>query len=436
MKHMSTVSKSDLVRDYAAVLRGFGLSREGLGAPHDGDGDLSPGAVEQDLEVSRPEGLFDRLRGVLARSDRGIQAPREYWSQAPAFQLSEVLEPFGYDVSFEPVGDDVDEQFRIVLRGGPTTGTREMTFSYPDSEHGTDNYPALVHAVETRLLPEPDLRFVRLSDDGDDPWRFVLVERGRLAKLRKVYGDRVEVFDRPLLAADQPADFAIGDDAPDAPRRDGPAEEVRSLVADGEIDDVFERIERTAATQPVGGTAEADAGDVDHETSQLIRSVDIDREGAAAMGDVSRERIDEFLDAEDEGVATDPSSFEWLSSGASSDPAPDTGDGRLSEQVAQALFPDEDPERRAASAPQSSPDREESAPQLKGADRAFGDLELSSAEDDTEESTETLDTGSDLDDAADDEWQLHDDSSTFPQKSDEETEGNVRRLTDAIRRLL
>jgi len=281
---MNASSSPALAERYVDVLEGFGLSRTDLDEPHESEGPLTPETVRWDLELDDPDGAYACLQQALARSRRGIEAPRRYWSQAPAFQLNDVLEPYGYEVSFEAPGGGefgaVEDRFDVDLADGETT--ERMTFVYPDGPYGDDNYPALAHAVERRLLPGEDLRFV-LLEGHEDAWRFVLVERDDLSTVREAFGPRVEVFGRPLLAGDQPADYVddVGGTDPSDPV-EGPGAGLvggfDSVVAASGIDDVFESIEREVATEPVVPGAES-GPEVGEEVHEIITSV-----GGAATG--------------------------------------------------------------------------------------------------------------------------------------------------------
>ena len=173
--------------DREAVLRGFGLPPEE--ARDDG---ASDGPADR-----------DRVVRSLADSTRGIRAPRRYWTPTAASQIDDALDPFGYDLSFEPLDDRgiaPGDPFRIVLES--RHWTRRIRFRSPDGGRATDDYAALVGAVDAELLPD-SLRMVRLVDDGDH-WQFLAVRPVDLLRMRDRYGERVAVGGRPLLAAHQP----------------------------------------------------------------------------------------------------------------------------------------------------------------------------------------------------------------------------------------
>lgn len=300
---MNASSSPDLAETYADVLRGFGLTRSEIGEPHADEGPLTAETIRWDVNLEEADQAYELLRGTLVRSDRGIEAPRRYWSQAPAFQLNDVLAAFGYEVAFEAPGggafESADEAFDVVLFEDGTEHDR-VTFGYPDGPLGEDNYPALVHAVRTRLLDDHDFAFVLLSEP-EDAWRFVLVEESDLERPRSEYGPRVEVFGRPLLSEDQPVDYfensgIVDPEGVDDGDTGGFVGGLDSVVAASGIDDVFESIEREAATEPVAPTRET-PGDLDEDVQALITN----SEGPAGVAsptvrDVSDDRLDAVVD--------------------------------------------------------------------------------------------------------------------------------------------
>ena len=258
---MSLDAQSDPHTVYATVLRGFGLTRSELPPPHDGEGEVTPEGVGRDLVAAGTTDPYERLVQSIAHSEHGVAAPRHYWSEAPAQHLATPLSAFGYEFGLKTKPDGDGRTVAAVLRTDATT--QRTTFTYPDDGDGADTYPALVHAIEERLLPAAGPTFVRLADDGD-AWRFALVERWRLAELQERFGDRIEVFGDPLLAAYQPADMAGEGDRP------GHVDSVS--VPTEPLDDAFEHVRGAAVTDPV--TAQNGAHDL---------QVDLDRETAAAL---------------------------------------------------------------------------------------------------------------------------------------------------------
>ncbi|WP_435349526.1 hypothetical protein [Haloarchaeobius sp. HRN-SO-5] len=199
---MTDRDRRDRLTEYVAVLRGFGLTDDEILGAHDlelvPDGFDLAEYLAHEFDLGDERALYRRLHEALAGSVRGIDADREYWSHAPAAQLDEACGTHGWQVDL--TGDDP----LTVSVTTPDGETRRATFEYPESSLGEHNYPALAAAVESLL----DGLTLALLSDVDGRWRFVVVEPDLLADLRDRYGERVRVFRRPLLRAEQPADFA------------------------------------------------------------------------------------------------------------------------------------------------------------------------------------------------------------------------------------
>lgn len=250
-------SPDDDLAEYLEALRGFGLPdaeiRERHGDRSLAEGDALQSAIDQVTDDDPTlEGLYDRLHATLAESSRGIDATARYWNRVPAVQVGEVLSEYGYRLSIE-LGESASSPFTVALTD-PEGRTDEHRFSYPEGPLGEDNYPALVHAIETELLERPDLTFVLLTDRGRR-WRFVLVETDDLTELRERYGDRITVFDRPLLRGTQPVDFADG--APASEVREGADDADSSLGGSRSVSSKDEAA--TEADGPSFGGLAADA---------------------------------------------------------------------------------------------------------------------------------------------------------------------------------
>ena len=52
----------------------------------------------------------------------------------------------------------------------PSGNVRDLSFSFPAHDLGSENYPAILDAIETTVLDGAPLTFVRLSDESR--WRF------------------------------------------------------------------------------------------------------------------------------------------------------------------------------------------------------------------------------------------------------------------------
>ncbi len=444
---MDTSTGIELSAECAILLRGFGLEGEDLDGPLAADGIITPEEIADGTSPDSPAEMYDSLQETLARSARGIESQLRYWNRAPAYQLSDVLAPLGYEVEF-PDEPGSDESFGVVLTGDDRR--RRMTFSYPDTEYGDDNYPALVDAVERRLLPDDELTFVLL--DRDDAWWFVLVERERLETLRERFGRRIRAFDRPLLAERQPSDFAAAK-SPSERLSAGigdPTDE--GVVVESGIDDAFERVEREAATQPV--RPDSSGEDIDEEVRALIGTGD-----APTVTDVSDATLEDLVEKDaDDRLVFDASG---PAPAASEDPTleldldaddPDRSqppDRRgadrqcgLSEQVAETLFPDDekwgqspdDDEKRERARDDERRDRsrgEGDTPVYTAADPATGDGADASGSPDAADRAPDPSGDAGPADAAD----------GGPDRSDEvdddaDRPSSIRRITDSIRRLL
>lgn len=291
----------DIAGIYTNVLRGFGLTRSDLADRPPERGPLTTGPGRWERTMDGQAEAYVLFQDTLARSVRGIEAPRHYWRQAPAFQLSDVLAPYGYDVTFQALGggefEAATDPFEIVLADGQRSN--ETAFTYPNGHYGEDNYPALVQAIETRLLPRDDLTVVLLAGQPN-AWQFVVVDREDLAELRAAYGPRIDVFDRPLLDDGYPAEYleeglntrATADGEPSSTGR---VPRFDCVVAADNSDDDVEPIERNPATEPSVPTAALtpDASDTEDEG---IHGVDTAGDvGTTAVRDVSDNRPDDVL---------------------------------------------------------------------------------------------------------------------------------------------
>ncbi|WP_435332578.1 hypothetical protein [Haloarchaeobius sp. TZWWS8] len=213
------VETENLLSHHITILRRCGLSDPeicevyGVTDPPD---DVTPEVVVQrsfDGDVT-PRNLYDQTHRVLATSSRGIDVPREYPDSAVPQQLDTVFGRFGFSIHFldgsgDPIGPGADpvQPFRIALED-PNGNQRTTTFEYPESSLGSNNYPALIAAVQNDLLDGVPLTFAMLSNWEADRWRFVLFESDRLDALEKHYGTGIQCFGEPLLHDERPADLA------------------------------------------------------------------------------------------------------------------------------------------------------------------------------------------------------------------------------------
>ncbi|WP_435320201.1 hypothetical protein [Haloarchaeobius sp. TZWSO28] len=328
---------SDDVRDVvvcADVLGGFGVSTDAVRQQEDVPGRALEDIIADSLDGSEHPAEF--VRRTIVRSDRGIDAPARHWRHAPQVQLSAVFEALDWAAELRDAhGRRLDEEgfadlpWTISLTDANGI-TREAAFEYPDTPLGDDNYPALIHAVNTRLLYGLGVEFVQLSE-GTDRWRFALVETDELARLRDQFGLRVTVFDRPLLSAPQPPAY-LPDEGGDVPLPD--------WVTAG---DEGPRLGRDRAdTADVVSSVETDVDAVLEESGASEAADESDQESAAPFidfveSDTAQEPVDESepeleggaeAEPEQEGGAGLEPEPEPEGEPGGSDPGADVGDGR------------------------------------------------------------------------------------------------------------
>ncbi|SNZ04535.1 hypothetical protein SAMN06269185_0594 [Natronoarchaeum philippinense] len=211
---MTGDSPPDLLTEYVTLLREFGLSSEAIRDLHVDDEAPEDTPLEEfvarRVDADSPRALFSRLVETLTQSRRGISATASYWNYAPEVHLNEVFEPYGCSVTFRDTTHSTGGasiEIELEDAGG---ATHDLRFEYPDTPLGDDNLPALLDAVETKLLSETDLTFVLLAGI-DRRWRAVLIEADRLAELERRHGDGIEFAGVSLVRDDQPAAFASGE---------------------------------------------------------------------------------------------------------------------------------------------------------------------------------------------------------------------------------
>ncbi|MFC7115169.1 hypothetical protein ACFQH2_09700 [Natronoarchaeum sp. GCM10025703] len=212
---MSPDDTPDPYGDYAELLREIGIPDEETRSLHVGDGHdvadqpLLP-FLEDRVESSAATDLARKLVDVLTQSRRGMSATGSYWNYAPEVHLNEVFEPYGCSVTFQDASHgDGQSSFEVILEDASGTGHR-TTFEYPETPLGDDNFPALLAAIERRLLSNTDLTFVLLTPI-DRRWRVLMIEHARLDHLRSEYGERIKFAGLPLLREDQLEAFERGE---------------------------------------------------------------------------------------------------------------------------------------------------------------------------------------------------------------------------------
>jgi len=286
---------NERLEEYVAILRGIGLRESAIVDAH-GDREQPDGSLlgylADELDDTSEPGLHDAIGDAIAASARGIDAPAEYWNHAPEVHLDELLAPYGCTVTIEPTKRaDTLAEGKLIVRLTDARGTEFWTrFEYPDSELGSDNYPALLHHVEEQLLAPAGLRIVRLVGPRGR-WRFAMMSVEQLAALRDRYGERLRIFGAPLLAADQPPAFA--NEHPPVPtwydsKTDSDAEE------DGEISlDV-------PATESLEDLEPSDAElDLEDSPETIIESLE---EGDAGSGTTATATAGSDVEASDDQV--------------------------------------------------------------------------------------------------------------------------------------
>ena len=224
---MAERTGTDRVAEFVHVLRGMGVSEGTIAEVHDvsASADLVE-ALEATLDGTDERALYDSLHETIARSDRGIECPRDHDVDAAAAALSGALET--YDCTLSVTDGDGDDVFEVAATDA-AGDRRSTTVSLPARLPDGDPLPLLAHAVED-LLSGTDLAVVVLTE-REEVWRLALVSERRLTDLQERLGLRLTVFGRPLLCADQPGAFAKGVATAFATATDGGAGSMAAAVA-------------------------------------------------------------------------------------------------------------------------------------------------------------------------------------------------------------
>ncbi|GAB3678188.1 hypothetical protein [Halopiger thermotolerans] len=215
---------SDALLVCADVLGAFGVTASDIDRRRSGRSDRSDDPLEDALANILSDGRNRTavLRQTVARSDRGLNCAARYSRASLERELTAVFEAIGWSFALPREGRARGASQRLRLEATDHGGRRRETmFEYPDTPLGTDNLPAVLHAINEALLPGTDARFVLLSS-GVDRWRAALVDERELERLRDRYGPRITAVEQPLLPeydlkAYVPADSepsAAGDDEP------------------------------------------------------------------------------------------------------------------------------------------------------------------------------------------------------------------------------
>ncbi|AGM99983.1 hypothetical protein L593_00145 [Salinarchaeum sp. Harcht-Bsk1] len=307
------------MQEYVAVLRGIGLTESAIVDAH-GDRERPDGPLQsypaETLPGTDELELHDALGDAIAASARGIDAPAEYWNHAPEVHLDELLAPYDCSITIQPSQwADTLADGKFIVRLRDANGTEFWTrFEYPDSDLGSDNYPALLHHVEEQLLAPAGLRIVRLVAPRGR-WRFAMMSVEQLAALRNRYGERLRIFGAPLLAADQPPAFA--NEHPPVPRWYDADEDVEPASDDDLSLDV-------PATESLDDLEPSDADlELDESPETIIESVENADAGSGTTGSVTADADVEASDDQVESVFGDLSDVSLEPEDP--DPEPTTG---------------------------------------------------------------------------------------------------------------
>lgn len=232
---METGRSDDPDRDVvvcADVLGSFGVTPDDVRAQRrEYRTAVPPGQEERSLESILSDVLADArdrtatVRQLVCRSDRGLTCSARYAQRALGRELEAVFDAIGWAFEWTRTGPAENGRDRLELAATDPNGReREATVAYPQTPLADDNLPAVLRAVDERLLAGTDATIVLLSA-GTDRWRAALVEEGELEALHDRYGERISAFDRPLLPEDDleayvPEDPDEGIDPTDATESD------------------------------------------------------------------------------------------------------------------------------------------------------------------------------------------------------------------------
>ncbi|ELZ05849.1 hypothetical protein [Natrialba aegyptia] len=195
-----STGNADALLRCADVLGSFGVTaadvRSGRGGSA-GDTDDLATALADELAAGRDRTAV--LRRTIAGSERGLSCAARYAQDALDRELTAVFDAIGWSFRCERIAAALRSDDRLHLRASDYQGReRETTVEYPETPLGTDNLPAILHAINASLLAGTDARFVLLSA-GVDRWRAALVEEPELERLRERYGPRIDAVGTPLL---------------------------------------------------------------------------------------------------------------------------------------------------------------------------------------------------------------------------------------------
>ncbi|WP_436346146.1 hypothetical protein [Natronorubrum sp. FCH18a] len=277
----------DVVR-CADILGSFGVTPADVRAqrreyhttvpPGRAGGDASLEAILADVLADERDRTAT-VRQLICHRDRGLTCSARYAQRALGRELEAVFESIGWSLEWTRTGPAQNGRDRLELTATDPNGrSRETTITYPQTPLADDNLPAVLRAVDERLLAGTDATVVLLSA-GVDRWRAALIEASELEALRERYGRRISAFDRPLLPEYDLEAYV-------------PADETDAASAD-EQDEVseagpwpswaLERAKRRSDRLDDGSDAHtSDTADVRSPVASLIEEAEPEGAGAAA----------------------------------------------------------------------------------------------------------------------------------------------------------
>ncbi|GAB3041552.1 hypothetical protein [Natronobiforma cellulositropha] len=264
----------------ADVLGAFGVSQTDLPV---GDERRHAASLEETL-VSALEDARDRtafLRQTICRSPRGVDCSARHATADLERELAATFDAIGWTLTI------TDRERGLHVRASDGATSRETIAVYPATPLERDNLPAVLAAVNERLLFGVDAEFVLLSA-GVDRWRAALIETDQLERLRASYGERIAAFERPLVPEHDLE--AYTEDISGTADETGPwpawaLERTRRRSVSTGNEPTGEAGDRTAVSS--GGAS--DTGGVDTPTTvSLIEEAEPDRERAAGGASVRR----------------------------------------------------------------------------------------------------------------------------------------------------
>ncbi|ELZ21534.1 hypothetical protein C477_05631 [Haloterrigena salina JCM 13891] len=317
---METGRSDDPSRDVvvcANVLGSFGVAPDDIRAQRrEYRTAVPPGQEERSLESILSDVLADArdrtatVRQLVCRGDRGLTCSARYAQRALGRKLEAVFDAIGWEFEWTRTGPAENGRDRLELAATDPNGReREATVAYPQTPLDDDNLPAVLRAVDERLLAGTDATIVLLSA-GVDRWRAALVEEGELEALRDRYGERISAFDRPLLPTHDLAAYV-----PEAPGDE--IDPTDATESDPWPAWALERAERRLDS--LGSAVETEAaapGDERESVASLIDEAEPERTSTARTDDVPTD-----------DTATDASGSTQKSSSTTATSAPSTAAG-------------------------------------------------------------------------------------------------------------